>query len=91
MGRRRLHGSLVGCRLSTFALVLAIVKRSDDRRGFVMPPRRGIVEHLFARLMRSRRLVRDVERRIGGAEVMVHWSMTLLVTRRPARPRPQRG
>ncbi|KMS91346.1 transposase [Streptomyces regensis] len=84
-------GSLVEHCLATFALVLAIVKRSDDRRGFVVLPKRWIVERLFAHLMRSRRLVRDFERRTTSAEAMVHWSMTLLMTRRLARSRLQRG
>ncbi|MCX4649485.1 transposase [Streptomyces sp. NBC_01446] len=78
-------GSLVEYCLAAFALVLAIVKRSDDVRGFVVLPKRWIVERLFAHLMRSRRLVRDFERRTTSAEAMVYWSMTLLMTRRLAR------
>jgi transposase len=84
-------GSLVEHCLAAFALVLAIVKRSDDMRGFVVLPKRWIVERLFAHLMRSRRLVRDFERRTASAEAMVYWSMTLLMTRRLARPGPGRG
>jgi transposase len=84
-------GSLVEHCLATFALVLAIVKRSDDRRGFVVLPKRWIVERLFAHLMRSRRLVRDFERRTTSAEAMVYWSMITLMTRRLARPHPRRG
>ncbi|MEU2427453.1 IS5 family transposase [Streptomyces sp. NPDC013157] len=84
-------GSLVEHCLAAFALVLAIVKRSDDMRGFVVLPKRWIVERLFAHLMRTRRLVRDFERRTVSAEAMVYWSMTLLMTRRLARPHPGRG
>lgn len=47
-------GSLIEHCLAAFALVLAIVKRSDDTRGFVVLPKRWIVERLFAHLMRSR-------------------------------------
>ena len=79
-------GGLVGYCLTFFALVLAIVKRSDDVKGFVVLPKRWIVERLFAHLMRSRRLVRDVERRTTSAEAMVYWSMTMVMTRRLARP-----
>lgn len=78
-------GSLVEHCLTVFALVLAIVKRSDDTRGFVVLPKRWIVERLFAHLMRSRRLVRDFERRTTSAEAMVYWSMTIVMTRRLAR------
>ncbi|MEU1562923.1 IS5 family transposase [Streptomyces mirabilis] len=84
-------GSLVEHCLATLALVLAIVKRSDDMRGFVVLPKRWIVERLFAHLMRSRRLVRDFERRTASAEAMVYWSMTLLMTRRLTRSRLPRG
>ncbi|MFJ5806527.1 transposase [Streptomyces sp. NPDC093093] len=84
-------GSLVEYCLAALALVLAIVKRSDDMRGFVVLPRRWIVERFFAHLMRSRRLVRDFERSIASAEAMVYWSMTMLMTRRVARPRPSRA
>ncbi|MFE3416835.1 IS5 family transposase [Streptomyces mirabilis] len=82
-------GSLVDYCLATLALVLAIVKRSDDMHGFVVLPKRWIVERLFAHLMCTRRLARDYERRTTSAEAMVYWSMTLLMTRRMARPRPQ--
>lgn len=64
------------------------MKRSDDMRGFVVLPKRWIVERFFAHLMRTRRLVRDFERSSSSAEAMVYWSMTLLMTRRLARPRP---
>ena len=84
-------GSLVEHCLAALALVLAIVKRSDDMRGFVVLPKRWIVERLFAHLMRTRRLARDYERRTTSAEAMVYWSMTLLMTRRLARPHPARA
>ncbi|MET7609452.1 IS5 family transposase [Streptomyces avermitilis] len=84
-------GSLVEYCLATFALVLTIVKRSDDMRGFVVLPKRWILERLFAHLRRTRRLVRDFERRTTSAEAMVYWSMTLLMTRRLAHSRLPRG
>ncbi|SCD70480.1 hypothetical protein GA0115251_11953 [Streptomyces sp. TverLS-915] len=40
-------GSLVGDCLAALALILAIVKRSDDMRGFVVLPERWSVERLF--------------------------------------------
>ncbi|MGW1530375.1 IS5 family transposase [Streptomyces sp. NPDC002159] len=75
-------GSLVEYCLATPALVLAIGKRSDDILGFVVLPKRWIVERFFAHLMRTRRLARDFERRTTSAEAMIYWSMTLLMTRR---------
>lgn len=84
-------GPLVEYCLAMLALVLAIAKRSDDMRGFVVLPKRWIVERLFAHLMRTRRLARDFERRTTSAEAMIYWSMTLLMTRRLARPHLGRG
>jgi transposase len=49
------------------------------------------VERFFAHLVRTRRLVRDFERRTTSAEAVIHWSMTMLMTRRLARPRPSRA
>lgn len=83
-------GSLIEHCLAAFALVLAIVKRSDNMKGFVVLPKRWIVERLFAHLMRSRRLARDFERRIASAEAVIYWSMAAL-TRRLARPHRGRG
>ncbi|MFJ1562538.1 IS5 family transposase [Streptomyces mirabilis] len=80
-------GSLVEYCLTGLALVLSIVKRSDDMRGYVVLPKRWIVERFFAHLMRTRRLARDYERRTTSAEAMVYWSMILLMTRRLAATR----
>jgi len=35
---------------------MAIVKRSDDMKGFVVPPRRWVVERTFSWFGRNRRL-----------------------------------
>ncbi|MGW7048255.1 IS5 family transposase [Streptomyces avermitilis] len=83
-------GSLIAHCLTAIALVLAIVKRSDDMHGFVVLPKRRIVERFFAHLIRTRRLVRDYERRTTTAEAMIYWSVTMLMTRRLARPHPAR-
>lgn len=78
-------GSLVQYCFTALALILTIVKRSDDMEGFVVLPKRWKVERTLGWLMRTRRLVRDVERRPSSAEAMIYWSMTLLMTRRLAR------
>ncbi|MFD9484135.1 IS5 family transposase [Streptomyces sp. NPDC059991] len=84
-------GSLIEHCLATLGFVLVIVRRRDALRGFVVLPKRWIVERFFAHLMRSRRLVRDFERSTTSAEAMIYWSMTMLMTRRLARKPPRRG
>jgi transposase len=71
-------------------LVLDIVRRSDDVQGFQVLPRRWVVERSFAWLLRSRRLVRDYERRTDTSESVILWSMTTLMSRRLAARRQQR-
>ena len=43
------------------ALRIEIVKRSDDMAGFVVLPRRWVVERTFAWFGRNRRLAKDFE------------------------------
>ncbi|GAA2904508.1 IS5 family transposase [Streptomyces mexicanus] len=71
-------------------VVLDVVRRSDDASGFEVLPRRWVVERSFAWLLRSRRLVRDYERRTDTSETVVLWSMTMLMSRRLAAQRRQR-
>jgi len=42
-------------------LRLAIVKRSDDTRGFLVLPRRWVVERIFSWFGRNRRPAKDFE------------------------------
>ncbi|MEU9349204.1 IS5 family transposase [Streptomyces sp. NPDC048278] len=65
-------------------LVLDVVLRHEDVQGFQILPRRWVVERSFARLLRSRRLVRDYERRTDTGEAVIRWSMIALMNRRLA-------
>nr|WP_306267791.1 IS5 family transposase [Pararhizobium sp. IMCC3301] len=49
-------------------LVVEIVKRSDQAKGFVVLPKRWIVERTFAWLCRCRRLAKDWEASIASSE-----------------------
>lgn len=72
-------------------LALEVVKRTDDMTGFVVLPRRWVVERTFAWLMHSRRPARDYETLIATGEAMIQWSMITRMSRRlaPATgPRP---
>jgi hypothetical protein len=48
-------------RAPTISLRLEIVKRSDDTKGFVVLPRRWLVERTFSWFGGNRRLVKDFE------------------------------
>jgi len=78
-------GRLVSWAHTVLALTVTIVKRSDDTTGFVVLPRRWVVERTFGWLMRYRRLVRDYERRPEHHEAMVLWATVAIMTRQLAR------
>jgi len=65
-------------------LEVEVVKRTDDLRGFVVLPRRWVVERTFGWLMRHRRLVRDYERTEASAEAWIHLAMIRIQLRRLA-------
>lgn len=62
--------------------VLELVRKPADQKGFVVLPRRWVVERTFAWLVRCRRLARDYERRTESSEAMVHVAMIRLMLRR---------
>jgi putative transposase len=64
---------------------LEIVKRSDLVRGFVVLPKRWIVERTFAWLSRCRRHSKDYERNSETSEAMIFITMIGLMSRRLAR------
>ncbi|MEV6739125.1 IS5 family transposase [Streptomyces sp. NPDC051104] len=77
-------GHLTDWTTQHLGLVLDIVRRSDDVQGFQVLPRRWVIERSFAWFLRSRRLVRDYERRTDTSETVILWSMTMLMSRRLA-------
>lgn len=90
-------GRLVTWAQAVLRLTVTIVKRSDTTTGFVVLPRRWVVERTFGWLTRHRRLVRDYERRPDHHEAMVWWASVSIMTRRLARelagqpPQPRWG
>lgn len=56
-------------------LALSIIKRSDAAKGFVLLPRRWVVERTFGWLVKARRLVRDHERNPRHHEALVYIAM----------------
>ena len=58
------------------------VLRSDDQKGFVVLPRRWVVERTFAWLTQCRRLSKDYEVLPATSEAMIYIAMTRLMLRR---------
>jgi transposase len=75
-------GRLVVWANQVLRLAVTIIKRSDNVTGFVVLPRRWVVERTFGWLVRHRRLVRDYERRPEHHEAMVWWATVTIMTRR---------
>ena len=63
---------------------IEIVKRSDTAKGFVLLPRRWVVERTLAWLNRNRRLAKDVERTIESAATWLYIASVKLMSRRLA-------
>jgi transposase len=63
---------------------LEIVKRSDAASGFILLPRRWVVERTFAWLNRNRRLAKDVEATIESAVTWLFIASVKLMSRRLA-------
>jgi len=80
-------GQLIGWVKQRTGWLLEIVKRSDTQKGFVVLPKRWIVERTFAWLGRYRRLSKDYEARTESSTAMVYVAMIQIMLRRqPARP-----
>jgi putative transposase len=75
-------GKLIEWTKALAGWVLEIVKRSDDVSGFVVLPKRWIVERTLGWLGRYRRLSKDYEATTASSEAMVHLSMINLMIHR---------
>jgi len=62
--------------------ILQIVKRCDDTTGFVVLPRRWVVERTFSWLGKYRRLSKDYESLTNSSEMMVQIAMINLMIHR---------
>ena len=78
------RGKLMEWVIGHFRFVLEAVLRSDDLKGFVVLPRRWVVERTFAWLTQCRRLSRDYEVLPKSSEAMIYIAMTRLMLRRLA-------
>ena len=74
-------GQLLKTAKRYWSLAVEIVKRCDAAKGFVVLPRRWVVERSFAHLANARRTVRDYERLEESHEAMVRWAAIRMMTR----------
>jgi putative transposase len=81
-------GAYVSGRLAAHAaghaIDLEVVGRPEGTRGFVVVPRRWVVERTFAWLKRCRRLVLDFERLARTVEAFIYLALTRLLLNRLA-------
>lgn len=78
------RGKLIDWVLTHCWFLLQPVLRSDDQKGFVVLPRRWVVERTFAWLTQCRLLSKDYETLPASSEAMLYSAMTRLVVRRLA-------
>ncbi len=69
-------------------LTLHVVRRADKQRGFVVLPRRWVIERTFAWLSQARRLSKDYEELPSSSEAIIYITMIRLMLRRLARTHP---
>jgi putative transposase len=75
-------GPLIDWVKAATGCVLQIVKRSDDQKGFVVLPKRWIVERTFGWLGRYRRLSKDYEEDPQSSETMIRVAMIQVMLKR---------
>lgn len=71
----------------TYLWMLSIVRRDPSVKGFVVQPKRWIVERTLAWLGRYRRLSKDYEYLTASSEAFVYLAMSHLMLRRLSRHR----
>jgi len=80
------RGGLIAWTQALLGCILEIVTRSDDQKGFVVLPKRWIVERTFGWFGRYRRLRKDYEELPASSESMIYIAMIHLMLRRLAPP-----
>jgi transposase len=82
---RAYAGTLVTWAADFLNLTLTIVSRPPTARGFVVVPRRWVVERTLSWIMRARRNARDYERLPQHSEAHLTWAAISVMARRLAR------
>jgi putative transposase len=78
-------GALVDWARTAWRISVDIVRKLAGQTTFIVLPRRWVIERTLAWITRCRRTVRDYERQPAHHAAFVHWSMTIVMTRRLTR------
>ncbi|MER5275649.1 IS5 family transposase [Streptomyces sp. NPDC002809] len=78
-------GKLVTWAKKYLSLTIKTVSRPKDVSGFIVLPRRWVVERTWAWMMHARRHARDYERLVQHSETLITWAAITLMTRRLTR------
>ena len=70
--------------MNTYRWILETIKRSDNMKGFVLLPKRWVVERTFGWLNWSRRLSKDYEILPETSETFIYIAMIRILVRRLA-------
>ncbi len=76
------RGNVFGWAFDVCRLVLQVVTHPPEQKGFVVVPRRWVVERTFAWLLNHRRLSKDYERETTTSEALIQIAMMRLMLRR---------
>lgn len=76
------RGTLIALINKNWAIELEIVQREEQQSGFVVEPRRWVVERTFAWLGKYRRLSKDYEHCTHSSESMIYIASTMTMLKR---------
>ena len=86
---QRYAGDLVAWAAKALGITIEIVRRNPDQAGFVVLPRRWVVERTIAWVNRCRRVSKDCERLVKKSAAMIYWASIQHMLRRLAPPANQ--
>lgn len=81
-------GRLVEWATRVLGILVEVVRKPGEQKGFSVLPRRWAVERTLAWVIAHRRLARDYERLPAHSEAMIRWAAISTMARRLARGRP---